>query len=43
MEETMTLALTVFSIGLACGIILSVLPLIVGEIINLAFKIMKGE
>lgn len=31
-----------FGIGYASGIILSVLPLVVGEIINLMFKIMKG-
>lgn len=32
----------VFSIGIVSGIILSVIPAMIGEAINLAFKIMKG-
>jgi len=32
-----------YSVGFACGIVLSVLSFIIGEIINLAKKMMKGE
>lgn len=38
----MTEVLELYSCGLACGVVFSVLPLMVGEIINFAFKIMKG-
>lgn len=31
-----------FGTGYACGIVLSVLPLVVGMLINLSIKIMKG-
>ncbi len=31
-----------FGIGYGAGFILSVLPLIIGEVINLVFKTMKG-
>jgi hypothetical protein len=31
-----------FGGGLACGIVLSLLPFVVGEIINFAFRVMKS-
>lgn len=37
-----TETIRLYSVGLACGIILSIIPMIVGSIINFAFKTMKG-
>ena len=34
--------ISVYSMGFASGIMLSVIPLMIGEVISLAFKIMKG-
>lgn len=34
--------LQLFSIGIAAGIVLSVIPFIIGLVIDLPFKIMKG-
>lgn len=34
---------SLYGIGLGCGIILSVIPMVVGSIIKFALNMMKGE
>jgi len=40
---TLSNVIELYSIGFGCGIVLSVLAFIIGEIVNLAKKMMKGE
>ena len=34
--------LELYSIGIGCGIVLSLIPLSIGSVVGLAFKIMRG-
>lgn len=41
-EETLSQFLKIYSVGIACGIGLSVIPFVIGEIISFSLKLMKG-
>jgi hypothetical protein len=41
-EEIMIQFLKIYSVGIACGIGLSVIPFVIGEIISFSLKLMKG-
>lgn len=34
--------LNMYAVGLGCGIILSVVPFVIGEIINFSLRLLKG-
>ena len=41
-EELLIQFLKIYSVGVACGIGLSVIPFVIGEILSFSLKLMKG-
>lgn len=41
-EELLVQFLEIYSVGIACGIGLSVIPFMIGEIISFSLRLMKG-
>jgi hypothetical protein len=41
-EELLIQFLKMYSVGIACGIGLSAIPFVIGEIISFSLKLMKG-